>query len=158
MPFVFKGLNTSSVALPFALQNCPKLSYKNTSRIDFFGKSSTCRSLSRDILLIPYKGLAVCPYITFTGCSVGVLRAADTTERIRNTVHRYDYAVRCNVRQPTAIKLPEMRHTQLDNHLKPTGHVMHQQFNIQQLYFLPTLYLCVLYLSENKQRLVPLTA
>ena len=44
------------------------------------------------------------------------------------------------------------------NLLTPTGHVMHQQFNIQQLYVLPTLYLCVLYLSENKQRLVPLTA
>ena len=44
------------------------------------------------------------------------------------------------------------------NLLKPTGHVMHQQFNIQQLYALPTLYLSVLYLSENKQRLVPLTA
>ena len=44
------------------------------------------------------------------------------------------------------------------NLLKPTGHVMHQQFNIQQLYVLPTLYLCVLYLSENKQRIVPLTA
>ena len=29
---------------------------------------------------------------------------------------------------------------------------------IQQLYALPTLYLCVLCLSENKQRLVPLTA
>ena len=44
------------------------------------------------------------------------------------------------------------------NLLKRTGHVMHQQFNIQQLYVLPTLYLSVLYLSENKQRLVPLTA
>ena len=44
------------------------------------------------------------------------------------------------------------------NLLNPTGHVMHQQFNIQQLYALPTLYLCVSYLSENKQRLVPLTA
>jgi len=44
------------------------------------------------------------------------------------------------------------------NHLNPTGYVMHQQFNIQKLYALPTLYLCVLYLSENKQRLVPLTA
>ena len=44
------------------------------------------------------------------------------------------------------------------NLLKPTGHVMHQQFNIQQLYVLPTLYLYDLYLSENKQRLVPLTA
>ena len=44
------------------------------------------------------------------------------------------------------------------NLLKPTGHVTHQQFNIQQLCVLPTLYLCVLYLSENKQRLVPLIA
>ena len=44
------------------------------------------------------------------------------------------------------------------NRLKPTGYMMHHQFNIQQLYALPTLYLCVLYLSENKQRLVPLTA
>ena len=39
------------------------------------------------------------------------------------------------------------------NLLKPTGHVMEQQFNIQQLYVLPTLYL-----SQYKQRLVPLTA
>ena len=44
------------------------------------------------------------------------------------------------------------------NLLKPAGHVIHHQFNIQQLYALPTLYLCVLYLSENKQRLVSLTA
>ena len=44
------------------------------------------------------------------------------------------------------------------NLLKSTGHLMNQQFNIQQLYVLPTLYLYVLYLSENKQRLVPLTA
>ena len=43
------------------------------------------------------------------------------------------------------------------NFLKPTGQVKHHQFNIEQLYALPTLYLCVLYLSENKQRLVPLT-
>jgi hypothetical protein len=44
------------------------------------------------------------------------------------------------------------------NVLKPTGHVMRHQFNIQQLYAPPTLYLCVLYLSENKHRLVALTA
>ena len=42
--------------------------------------------------------------------------------------------------------------------LNPTDYMMYQQFNIQQLYALPTLYLCVLYLSENKQRLVSLTA
>ena len=41
---------------------------------------------------------------------------------------------------------------------KPKTCFMCHQFNIQQLYALPTLYLCVLYLSENKQRLVPLTA
>jgi len=44
------------------------------------------------------------------------------------------------------------------NLLKPTGYVMHQPVNwrnIQQLYALPMLYLCVLYLSENKQRFLP---
>jgi hypothetical protein len=51
-----------------------------------------------------------------------------------------------------------MGHLQRFNLLKPTGHVMHYQFNIQQLYAQPTLYLCALYLSENKQRLVSLTA
>ena len=31
--------------------------------------------------------------------------------------------------------------------------MMHQQFNIQQLYVLPTQYLCVFYLSQNKRDL-----
>jgi hypothetical protein len=53
--------------------------------------------------------------------------------------------------------MTQVKHLEI-NLLKPTGHVMHQRFNIQQLYVLPTLYLCVLYLSESKQRLVPLTA
>ena len=44
------------------------------------------------------------------------------------------------------------------NLLKPAGYVMQQQFNIQEFYVLPTLCLCVLCLSQNKQRLVPLTA
>ena len=67
---------------------------------------------------------------------------------LRNTLHYSDDTV-CilNIRSKLAHLL-----------LKPTGHVMHQQFNIQQFYALPTMYLCVLYLSENKQRLVPLTA
>jgi hypothetical protein len=42
------------------------------------------------------------------------------------------------------------------NLLKPTGYVC-TKFNIQQPYALPTLYVCVLYLCENKQRPVPLT-
>ena len=59
-----------------------------------------------------------------------------------------------NTYSPTTPTYPR---TYLLNLLKPAGHVMHQQFNIQQLHVLPTLYLCVLYLSENKQRLVPRT-
>jgi hypothetical protein len=39
--------------------------------------------------------------------------------------------------------------------LKPIGYLIHQQFNIQQLYALSTPYLCVLYLSKNKQQLLP---
>jgi hypothetical protein len=35
------------------------------------------------------------------------------------------------------------------NLLKPTVYVMHQQFNIQHLDFLPTMHLSVLYLSQN---------
>ena len=41
------------------------------------------------------------------------------------------------------------------NLLKSTAYVMHQKFNIQQFYTLPTLYLCVLFWSENKEQLVP---
>jgi hypothetical protein len=43
------------------------------------------------------------------------------------------------------------------NLLKPTGYVMHHQFNFQQLYVLLARSIYVLYLSENKQRLVPRT-
>jgi len=44
----------------------------------------------------------------------------------------------------------------LINLLKPTDYVMHQQFNIQQLYSLPTVYLGVLHLYVNKQQIVQL--
>jgi len=49
-------------------------------------------------------------------------------------------------------------HWKCINLLKPTSHVMHHQFNVQQLYALPTLYLGFSYLSQNKQQLVSLTA
>jgi len=45
----------------------------------------------------------------------------------------------------------------LMNILKPSGHYMYHHFNIQQFYILPTLYLCVLCGSQNKQRLFPNT-
>ena len=74
--------------------------------------------------------------------------------QIQHPVERQQRVIPLMLRIPSAACL----HGVAVNLLKPTGHVMHQQFNIQQLYVLPTLYLCVLYLSENKQRLVPLTA
>ena len=38
----------------------------------------------------------------------------------------------------------------LFNHLKPTGHVMDQQFNIQQLYALPhTVFMCFVFIWEQ---------
>ena len=66
--------------------------------------------------------------------------------------------VKTDVNNDIAADVQDLRAKTSLNLLKPAGHVMHQQFNIQQLYVLPTLYLSVLYLSENKQRLVPLTA
>jgi hypothetical protein len=42
-----------------------------------------------------------------------------------------------------------LRRSNCINLLKTAGHVMHHQVNIQQLYALPTLYLCVLYLRTN---------
>jgi hypothetical protein len=74
--------------------------------------------------------------------------------------------VSCHIMKPAQIIFVTVRsknicnlfHLIFLNLLKPSGSMMHQQFNIQQLYILPVLYLCVLYLSENKQRLVPLTA
>jgi len=43
--------------------------------------------------------------------------------------------------------------TQWSLYVPHSGHYMYHQFNIQQLYVLPTqLYLCVLCGSENKQR------
>ena len=59
--------------------------------------------------------------------------------------------VRCNV------YCNEGYGSELLNLLKPTGYVMQHQFSVQQLYILPTLYLCVLYLSQDKQRFVPRT-
>ena len=50
----------------------------------------------------------------------------------------------------SAVRTGSLNKTVCASNLKPTGHVMQQQFNIQQMYALPTLYLCVLYLSENK--------
>jgi hypothetical protein len=70
----------------------------------------------------------------------------------------FQYLFIMSSQHPVYICLVGTKTLQTINFLKLTGHVMLHQFDIQQLYALPTLYLCVLYLSENKQRLVPLTA
>ena len=83
-----------------------------------------------------FKGLSFC-VIPFAGNISGHLRAwSDGSIR------------RAIMRQAMDSILPKIN---VVNLLESTGY-------IQQLYVLPTLYLCVLYLSENKQRLVPLTA
>jgi hypothetical protein len=53
--------------------------------------------------------------------------------------------------QSFSLNLIELRYTLgLFNPLKPTGHVMHQQFNIQQLYFCPhCIYVFCIYLRTN---------
>ena len=90
-----------------------------------------------------------------TGSEVHVPYSLATKDSFRPNIERLwpaaDHSHRCTEQIKAEMRL----HFNL---LKPTGHVMHQQFNIQQLYVLPTLFLFVLYLSENKQRPVPLTA
>ena len=102
------------------------------------GKSRSVEHFQGDVQCQP-KHVGRLSYVykqlTFHGCAVGV----------------------SNITYIMWINLQQGKWTFI-NLLNPTGHVMHQQFNIQQLYALPTLYLCVLYLSENRQRLVPLTA
>jgi hypothetical protein len=87
-----------------------------------------------------------------------------TEEKLKNTklpsAPRFSkWSVFFRIFPPQCFGLSHTCHTpRFVNLLKPTGYVMHHQFNIQQLYALSALYLCVLYLFENKQRLVPLTA
>jgi len=54
-------------------------------------------------------------------------------------------AVKPNRQEEFEIMRIYVCYTDVFNILKPTGHVIHQQFNTQQLYALPTLYLCLLY-------------
>ena len=57
-----------------------------------------------------------------------------------------------------AVRIGSLNKAVCASSLKPTGYVMYQQFKIQQMYVMPTLYLCVFRLSENKQRIALLTA
>jgi len=83
-----------------------------------------------------FKGLSFCA-IPFTRNMSGHLRVWNDGN-IRRAI----------MRQAMDNILPKIN---VVNLLKSTGY-------IQQFYALPTMYLCVLYLSENKQRLMSLTA
>ena len=109
------------------------------------------------------------PDSKFTQQKIAVTRLTDDTKYLyikKPTVKPTTLTVTLKFRQlmeQLMVLRPKYnrRKTERDNKftlLQPTGYLMHQQFNVQQLYALPTLYLCVLYLSENKERLVPLTA
>jgi hypothetical protein len=60
---------------------------------------------------------------------------ASNVVAVLNVVSQYEDALRNGGTIPWIFNLS-----------KPTGHVMHQQFNIQQLYALPTLYLCFVFI------------
>jgi hypothetical protein len=112
------------------VQNCTTSHHYGPWLEDYFFVAPVCVS-------IPQQKLVTTPYrIYFVSCN-----SKDLALSRRRT-----------------IKTLNLGKSRLSVVTMPTGHVMHHQFNIQQLYALPTLYLCVLYLSENKQRLVPLTA
>ena len=81
-----------------------------------------------------------------------------TTYLLSLYINQYIWYWSCTENLSILFKIEKYYNNIYINLLKPTGHMMHQQFNIQELHVLPLLYLCVLYLSENKQRLVPLTA
>ena len=103
----------------------------------------------------PFKGVVegnVTPWHAYAGTGKG---------RDKTPKHSQNWNLRRWIAAPISDRYTDWSAQTITVHFKllnPTGHVIHLQFNIQQLYFLPTLYLCVLYLSENKQRLVPLTA
>ena len=97
-------------------------------------------------------------YNTPTGTAHRPVQHTDRYSTLTGTAHRtLQHTDRYNA--PTGTAHRPVQHT--DRYNTPTSKHTDQYntlFNIQQLYALPTLYLCVLYLSENKQRLVPLTA
>jgi hypothetical protein len=93
---------------------------------------------------------------TYSNKTVTNYQTHVTNEYKQNNTHTHTM----NPRVPTALS-GDNRHlvsaATCLNPLQPSGHYMYRQFNIQQLYVLPTVYLCVLCGSQNKQRLFPYT-
>jgi hypothetical protein len=89
----------------------------------------------------------LCPrlYTTQTRYCLSVTR--DTWSKLWNTAKRR-ICVLCMILTKTDNYFPKkFSQLRLLNLLKPTGYVMHQQFNIQQLYALPTM--CFVFIWEQ---------
>jgi len=119
------------------MQSSDRLLQRYSGGMQFLYKGWLSAVLTVPVLFV------IAPYIDLLGYHLSVHPSIYHWRSVLHTI--------CNDVAPTA-------EVSSFNLLKPTGYVMHHQFNIQQLYALPTVCLCVLYLSENKQRLVPLTA
>ena len=133
----------------FSVSPSTKSSVKNFSTVE-------------DFCLLEYD--AVYPPVSVVRIDTDVpfpLKSQTARRRIPQGVFFIVTAMRSSVIQDyskTGVPFSLTNSVNISNLLKPTCHVMNQQFNIKHFYALPTLYLWVLYLSENKQRLVPLRA
>ena len=143
---------------PAQLRHCHRPSFNRRTSLHCFGTSRPVKCCSAVINLyvsIPFPTHRIiflfCFAQFFRGLTQTVLELIRSclTLPVSGSLFQKDHRI-------SAFIFPEKR--RWFNLLKPTGYVMHQQFNIQQLYALLTLYLCVLCLSENKWRLAPLTA
>ena len=63
---------------------------------------------------------------------------------------RFYRIIYCNLNTCLLLEIYTLLRVTLFNPLKPTGHVMQQQFNIQQLYALPhTVFMCFVFIWEQ---------
>ena len=92
---------------------------------------------------LTFNNCTLCPHCIYVFCIY--LRTNDLCHLQHKLIGFYNRDVKCLLHGTNWVF----------NFIKPTCYVMHQQFNIQQLYALPTLYLCVLYLSRREQRFLP---
>ena len=81
-----------------------------------------------------------CPKTLLTNYQYTVV---NIPEKQRTHLHWQKPEITLSLNLGTTPKAPFLT---IFNLLKPTGHVRHQQFNILQLYVLPTLYLCFVFI------------
>ena len=133
----FKGLTTVSA------------SHNKTARFYLFllKLCSPLWTLAYSTVLLHYfRSLATTwPYLIPTIVrSINFISASSTAFRFSMFITFWQ-----SVCAPTFLHYSFLQYPYHVNLLKPTGHVMHLQFNIQQLYALPTLYLCSVFIWDQ---------